>query len=116
MAPETKPAEANVPASIIADIVREMKKPYIDPDVQARKERDRQRLRHEEELATAERKERQSNCPHVRQDNTSVIAWMTNSDNVTRGVCQRCNKLFTPEDPDYIKFIRIPTRAAGIVF
>jgi hypothetical protein len=97
----------------IAEGLKEAKR---DPELEARKARDRQRIREERGRQEANQRAIQDNCPHLREDNTSAVAWMRNSDDITRGVCQRCNALFTPEHPEYLRLIRIPTRAAGVIF
>lgn len=81
----------------------------IDPKVEQRKQIERERLREARRQELANRKMKEDACAHKRENGTSVIAWMTNSDNVTRGVCQRCNALFTPAHPRYRELIMVPT-------
>lgn len=122
--PEVKKAESpaeNIQVTredlsvILSKVIEEAKKPYVDLDAEARKLRDRKRLQEERTRQEALRKAREESCAHMREDNTSAIAWMQNSDGIWRGVCQRCNALFTPEHPKYVELIRIPTRALHIV-
>lgn len=87
-----------------------------DPLAEARKEAGRIRLREEQERQKEVKRMREAACSHLREDNTSAVAWMKNSDDVTRGVCQRCNTDFAPGHPKYNELMRIPTRAAGIIY
>jgi hypothetical protein len=112
----TPAAPVQMDQSTLLRMIEEMKKPYVDPDQAARKQRDRERLRAERERQESLRQAAQDACPHMREDNTSAIAWMTNSDGITRGVCQRCNALFTPEHPRYMQLIRIPVRSGNVIF
>lgn len=103
-------------ADLLRQVLEEAKKPYIDPDVESRKARDRERLRCEREIAEKARRDYQARCTHLREDGSSAVAWATQSDGITRGVCQHCNRLFVPEDPDYAQVIRIPVRSAHPLF
>jgi len=101
-----------------AAIAQGMRQAQIDPEKEAKKARWRERLRKERADAEANRIQRESDCPHMREDNTSVIAWFRFNDGVTRGVCQRCDKRFNPyledgrtPDPDYARMIKIPTKS-----
>jgi len=58
--------------------------------------------------------------PHVRDDNTSTIAWINNYHRSLKeyhreGFCQRCGKPFKPGDINYAHFASIPTGRGGIV-
>ena len=117
---EIKKAESNEPqlsltkddlSYLLSKVIEESKKPYVDANVEAQKVRNRERIRGERAEQEANRAAREAACAHMREDNTSAVAWMQNSDNIWRGVCQRCNALFTPSHPDYAALIRIPTRA-----
>lgn len=101
---------------VLKEILAEVKRPYIDEEAIARKERDRLRLRREQKRAVDYKKKIAEACGHIREDNTSAIAWMQNSDLVTRGVCQRCNSLFQPGNKDYIRLIKIPVGRQGVVY
>lgn len=115
-----KEAEQTQTAAVTLDavkaIIEESKKPYKDPEAEARKERDRRRIREERARQEKLRQEREAACSHMREDNTSAIAWMQNSDQVTRGVCQRCNALITPSHEEYLRLLRVPTRGLGVVY
>jgi hypothetical protein len=97
---------------MLSRVLEEAKKPYVDPDVAAKIQRARERVRQANADMVAAEKATQANCTHLREDTTSAIAWMLNSDDVWRGVCMHCRKLYTPEDTDYTRVIRIPTRTA----
>ncbi len=103
-------------SDVLKTILEEVKKPYIDPELVARKERDRLRMRDEQKKAIAHKQKVADACGHIREDNTSAIAWMQNSDFVTRGVCQRCNTLFQPGHKDYIRLLKIPVGRQGVIY
>jgi hypothetical protein len=79
-------------------LVTEMRKPPHDPIKEAQKKREQdtkvKALKEYWEKKAAKKR----NCAHSRQDGTCVIAWATQSDNVTRGYCPNCDSTFTPED------------------
>jgi len=102
-------------------ILEDIKRPYVDPEVEARLQRARARIRAQREQSEGERKAREAACPHVRRDGTSTVAWLTTpaSDGITpftRGVCQRCIKLFLPGDPDFARMIAVPTGGEDVVY
>ncbi len=118
---QTQEPTVQITQSALADLLKtaieEAKKPFNDPELQRRKERDRARIRKERELAEANIKAVQDACTHLRTDNTSCVAWMQNSDGIVRGVCQHCNKLFVPEMGDeYVRMRRVPTMSPGVIF
>jgi len=98
--------------TMLSRVLEEAKKPYVDPELAAKVLRARERVRQANADMIAAEKVTQANCGHLREDNTSAIAWMLNSDEVWRGVCMHCRKLYTPEDTDYARVIKIPTRTA----
>jgi hypothetical protein len=100
----------------LLSMIEELKKPYVDPKIVEQKERERREMREEWERNEELRKQREEACGHLREDNTSAIAWLTNSDGIRRGVCQRCNAVITPNNPRYLDLLRIPTRGQGIVY
>jgi len=127
MSEQTKQSNAALDADVIAKIAattavtlaEEMRKP--DPAVAEQKERHRQRIRAERERQEANRIAREKACPgpHRREDNTSAIAWMTTPaadglHDYTRGVCQRCQRLIQPTDPDFLELLRVPTGVAFV--
>lgn len=111
-------ADATMTVEAVRELLRESRKPYVDPEAQAAKERGRQRNRQAEHRRQEQDQMRWERCAHLREDGTSSIAWLRNSDLVTRGVCQRCLCPFAPDQPSpeaYAKYLRIPTRAPNVV-
>lgn len=100
---------------LLATVVAEGKKPYVDEVEEARKEKNRLRLRQSQAEIDAKKKWLRENCTHLREDNTSAIAWMQNTDTKIRGFCMHCNTKFEPGDHDYERLLRIPTRSTGII-
>lgn len=98
-------------------ILQEIKKPYVDPVVEANKLKQREQMRRTVQEGEEDKRIRQANCSHMRDDNTSRIAWYTFSDGVERGFCQLCNKKYDAVEnrTDYIAARRVPTRSAGVV-
>jgi hypothetical protein len=101
-------------------LIEEMRKPYVDPDVVARNERARQRLREQRAEDEANVEARWNQCSHMREDNTSRVAWIENfhraiSRYVIEGFCQQCNKPFRPGVAGYEAMLRIPVGKNGIV-
>lgn len=112
----SQPAQpVQMDTATLLKMIEELKKPYVDPKIVEAKERQRLALREERKRSEENRKAREAACSHLREDNTSRIAWMQNSDLVTRGVCQSCNALFQPGHPDYMRLIKIPVGRAGII-
>ena len=106
--------------AMIAAIAEAMKKPYVDPEITARNERARVRLREQREEAEQNIAAIQNQCSHMRDDNTSRVAWITNyhrarSLYITEGFCQACNKHFKPGINGYEAMLKVPVGKAGIV-
>lgn len=94
-------------------LVEEIKKPYVDREAEARRLADRERLRRDERERLEAIRAGQEACGHVREDNSSAIAWypFTNPAGTTViGVCQRCNLTLKDDHPRYHELMRIPTR------
>ena len=111
-------ATVSVPLEAVRELMLDLRKPYVDPEVQAAKDRNRQRVRQAESRRHEQDQVRWDRCAHLREDGTSSVAWLRNSDNITRGVCQRCLCPFSPTEPSpevYAKYLRIPTRAPNVV-
>lgn len=115
--PVTSKPDPNAPISLTPDalrtLVEEIKKPYVDREAEARKTADRDRLRRDERDRLAAIAAAQEACPHVREDNSSAIAWYPFSSpagSTVMGVCQRCNLTLKPGHPRYEALMRIPTR------
>lgn len=107
------PFSADELGRAIAEGLREAQR---NPDRERQLEAARQRLRIQQEADQQVKRIREQSCAHLREDGTCCIAWMENSDGITRGVCQRCNTCFDPNHARYAELRRIPTRTAGIVW
>lgn len=108
--------------AMVAMIMQEARKPYIDPNVEERNERSRQRLRNERENYERNKAAIENSCSHLREDNTSRVAWITNfhaarptNPYITEGFCQLCQKHFRPGVEGYEAMLKIPVGKAGIV-
>lgn len=101
-------------------LIEEMRKPHIDQEVVARNERARQRLRDQRRDSEAAIEAVWNSCSHMREDNTSRVAWIENFHRaigryVIEGFCQACNKPFRPGVVGYEAMLKIPVGKAGIV-
>ena len=99
----------------LESLVKAARSPVVDEAALRSKEESRQRMR--DRIAQKRRNDeaRYAACAHLREDNTSRMAWMNNSDGVRRGVCQLCGMECAPSHPEYDRLIRVPTRAPHIV-
>jgi len=126
--PNQQNADVNAPVQltaleltkIISEAVEAAKKPYLDPIIEQRKIKARETMRLQREESLADEAATQNACPHVRDDNTSTIAWINNYHRSLKeyhreGFCQRCGKPFKPGDINYAHFASIPTGRGGIV-
>lgn len=103
-------------SAAVATAIQEMKKPseleQRELDKQAteaaRKERQREQMRRDIESSEKERVAREKACGHIRANGSSRMAWMTYSDQVIRGVCQKCGAKINPGHEDYARLIKIP--------
>lgn len=109
---------------IVSSAVEASKKPYVDQDEVAKKERARQRLRDQRKEAQEQIEAIQNGCNHLRDDNTSRVAWITNFNRqrqlyITEGFCQLCNKHYHPGMKEgsavYEAMLRVPVGKAGII-
>ena len=101
-------------------LIETMRKPYVDPEVTARNERARQRLRDQREEAEANKRLIEDSCSHMREDNTSRIAWIENFHRarglyIKEGFCQACNKHYRPGVAGYEHIINVPVGKSGLV-
>lgn len=115
MAPTPEP-KVELSRDQLLELLTEIKKPYVDPKAEAEKEKDRAQMRAQIAENEALREAREANCTHMREDNTSAVAWMQHSDGIWRGVCQRCNGRLYPGHARYAEMIKIPTRGNSIVY
>lgn len=107
---------------LLAEVLAEARKPYVDEAEVARKKTEHDALM----VQAAERRRREQAkmdaCQHKRRSPLGVlaykIAWQQNSDHRFRGTCQICGEQFTPErtpEPRYRELLREsldPTTAA----
>jgi len=94
-------------AQLIKSIVQELRAPTEEElAVKARKDRDRRAiLKQQNDMRRAQIK-RQDDCPHVRKDGSShVVAVHNFPDGVVRGICQQCQDIIMPGDPEYHQVI-----------
>lgn len=131
MANQVKDENASTPIAItmeqlqaiLGTLAAEMKKPHVDPDVVARNEAARARLRAQRLESEQDLEAIQNSCSHLREDNTARIAWIENFVRaiglyVREGFCQNCNKHFHPNmkhKEEYIAALKMPTGKAGII-
>lgn len=106
--------------AMIKAIAEAMKTPYIDQSAVENKERARIRLRQERDMAEKSKAAIEDSCSHVREDNTSRVAWITNhwrsiDRYVTEGFCQLCNKHYRPGVEGYAEMLKIPVGKAGVI-
>lgn len=119
---EVKESLSDREVALIASIVEEMKKPYVDPIKEEQRKRYRRDLQHEEQQRIEQERAFQAACPHLREDNTSTFFWNPlppmNQWGVPTsevGVCCRCMKLVHSKNEDgtinreYQTLRRIPT-------
>ena len=99
----------------LESLVKAARAPIVDEAALRSKEQSRLRLREKITKKARNDEAKYALCGHLREDNTSRIAWMTNSDGIRRGVCQFCNMTCGPDHPEYDRLIRIPTRAPHII-
>ncbi len=97
---------------VLTKVVEIAKKPYVDPEQEALKATKRLKMREKQKKKEENQKAKESNCAHLRQDGSSGIAWMQNSDFIVRGFCPYCQTDFDPTHPQYSALRMIPTRAA----
>lgn len=100
-------------------LIDQMKKPYVDEQAEARKERQRQQLRAQRIASEKQIKAMQDSCNHLRDDGTSRVAWADNfhvaiQRFVHEGFCQLCNKHFAPGVEGYEQIVRVPSKVGMI--
>ena len=100
---------------LLTTVIAEARKPYVDEDAEKLKHSRRMRLRASMLELKAAEKARQENCTHLREDNTSCIAWMVNTDGITRGFCPHCTLVIGEDHPQRTALLRVPTRRPSIV-
>jgi vacuolar-type H+-ATPase subunit H len=99
-------------ANMIASAIEAARRPILDPQAEQAKRREKAQMRASIERMEQMKKARERACNHLREDGSAAIAWATQSDRVTRGVCQHCNRVITPQDADYVQLLRIPHKGS----
>jgi hypothetical protein len=106
--------------TLIAEVVKENRKPYVDEELEARKLKARTRLREERAEAQRNIDATQTACMHRREDGTSTVAWAENFHKarglwIKEGPCQRCDKNFKPGVSGYEEMLMVPQGKMGII-
>jgi len=90
-------AQISMTPEKMAMLIQEMKKPYVDPAVEARKLRERKEMAADIAAGLVMRREAQDRCPH-RDKNGEKLALVENHpDGRPRGVCMACQKWIQPK-------------------
>jgi hypothetical protein len=125
---ETSEPTMNITMSALKEmlsaLVAEMKKPHVDPELVARNEAVRLRMRKQREQSEKDLEATQDSCSHMREDNTSRVAWAENFVRdrqlyVKEGFCQLCNKHYHPgmkRKHEYAEMLKVPVGKAGIIY
>ena len=98
----------------------------VDPIKEKQRERAEKTKTETEAAYWANLRHRALSCPgnHRRSNMTSAVAWATQSDQVTRGICQHCFTVFSPRlqecccpevHEQYKELIRVPTNTTDSV-
>ncbi len=115
---EKEKSETAIIAEALQQILAEIRRPREAQDAKQKRLKElRVQIAEEQRALRAAKAERQKRCSHLRPDKTSCIAWMMNSDGITRGVCMHCDRLITPDDPDYkaLRAINVFDQLGGIM-
>jgi hypothetical protein len=109
---------------MLKEVLAESRKPSVleerklkeEEAARAKIEANRKKMRESQAEMVAEIQERQDNCPHLKEDGTSAIAWHTYYNGTqpvaTLGCCQHCNRLIKQTDSDFLMLAKIPQRRA----
>jgi hypothetical protein len=81
----------------VALMVQEMKKPYIDPAVEARKLRERKEMARDIAAGLVMKLEAQKRCPHRDKNSWKINPVNNHPDGRVRGVCMACQDWFQPK-------------------
>lgn len=93
-------------SAAVTAAVAEAKKPYVDEEEKARKERERDIVRREEQQRIANKKAAQDNCPHVDPYENYAFVGQRNCMGQVVFICSQCCKPFAPGDPEYNQYVR----------
>lgn len=116
----TSASSISITQEQLLELLKAANAPHVDEKAVARKEKARQDMRDGQAAMEAGKRAAESNCSHLRDDNTSRIAWAANyhpkrNVYITEGFCQYCNKHFKPGVDQYEQYIRIPTGKPGVI-
>ena len=116
-------SQADLAAAIAAAVSQAVKaqNEYKDPEIVANKARMRQSMQQQQKDNLRNKEYRESSCNHLRENNSSRVAWIDNyvaaTGRVVReGFCMVCEKHFHPDKPGYAEMVRISTGMNGSGF
>jgi hypothetical protein len=79
--------------------MNELKKPFIDPKIASREERENKNSRAQAEEQRLADEFRRAHCPHLDKSNNLALGLLRNfHDRNPRGVCMLCNDLIHPKE------------------
>jgi hypothetical protein len=79
--------------------MNELKKPFVDPKIASREERENKNSRAQEAEQRAAEQFRKDHCPHLDKSNNLALGLLRNfHDRNPRGVCMLCNDLIHPKE------------------
>ncbi|MCU1301726.1 MAG: hypothetical protein JWQ87_2010 [Candidatus Sulfotelmatobacter sp.] len=96
-------------SGLLADAIKESRKPYVDPKQQENDETMKKQMREQSERIAADIRASQDLCPHLQGSNplseqpkqtTSIVMHRRDTNDVI-GICTNCLRVFRPSDPDY---------------
>jgi hypothetical protein len=85
--------------ALTTEKIREANKPYVDPKVKERNDRETEKSKADEKELRAMDAARKAACPHLDQNQRSSIRLIHNyPDRQPRGICPICHDLITPRE------------------
>jgi hypothetical protein len=107
-------------AGLIAAAIKAAREPIVDEAKEASLARNKERMRTQLAESAASVVAAQNNCSHLREDNTSRVAWAENFVAsrklfVKEGFCMACGKHYKPGVEGYAEALRIPTGRQGLI-
>lgn len=108
---------AAVVAAAVSQAVKAQNE-YKDPIVVENKKRMRANMQQQQKDNLRNKEYRESQCSHLRENNSSRIAWIDNfiaskGIVIREGFCMGCEKHFHPEKEGYAEMVRISTGMNG---
>lgn len=101
-------------SGLLADAIKESRKPYIDPKQAENDETMRTQMREQSARIAADIRASQDLCPHLQGSNplseqpkqtTSIVMHRRDTNDVI-GICTNCLRVFKPGDPDYMQWMK----------